>query len=207
MATTPNTMKLEEMIPFMRDGDKVSAKMFKKFINESNLQSKLIETKSVMVSLLRDDIPEVLKECESTINSKLQSCDIKDCQKIGAEVKTQLDKYRRAFNENDGDGISNDQSHDLNLMDLLIIKSSSRKITEKAINDMDLAMEAYRQTRPFIEEPIKEESGISMKWIIIAGVFTLVILIIGLMIWYFSTKKEKLEDEFQKLMIDRVLNQ
>lgn len=134
-----DVMKPEEMMPYMRDNDKVPARMFKKFLGESNVQSKLAETKSVVVSLLRDDIPEVLKECETLLDSKLQSCNIPECQRIAADTKSLLDKYRRAFIDNDGEGISNDQSHDLNLLDLLIIKSSSRRDTEKAVMDIDAA--------------------------------------------------------------------
>ncbi len=195
------------MIPYMRDGDKFDTRMFKKFLQEQNVQTKLTETKSVVISLLRDDVPKVLSECESLLDNKLQSCNIPECQMIAAAAKAQLDKFRRAYNDNDGEGVSNDQSHDLNLLDLLLIKSVSRRDTDKAISDMDAAHLASTSATPV--ETSSSDSGISMKWMIIAGAIALVLIIVGIMIWYFTKAAEKMESkgEFQSLLIDRVLNQ
>jgi hypothetical protein len=197
-------LKLEEMTPYMRDGDKFDARMFKKFLQEQNVQNKLAETKSVVISLLREDVPKVLSECESILDLKLQSCDIPECQTIAGTVKAQLDKFRRAYNDNDGEGVSNDQSHDLNLLDLLLIKSVSRRNTDKAIADM----EAIHLATPS-DDVAELSTGVSMKWMIIAGAIALVLILIGIMIWYFTKAAEKMESKgnFQDLLIDRILNQ
>jgi hypothetical protein len=198
-------LKPEEMTPYMRDGDKFDARTLKKFLQEQNVQTKLTETKSVVISLLREDVPKVLSECESALDLKLQSCGIPECQTIAGTTKAQLDKFRRAYNDNDGEGVSNDQSHDLNLLDLLLIKSVSRRDTDKAVADMEAVHAAAASTTP----DAAASAGGSMNWMIIAGAIAFVLILIGIMIWYFTKAAEKMESkgDFQNLLIDRILNQ
>lgn len=196
-------MKPDEMLPYMKDNDKFNGKLFGKFLRESDMQKRLASTGSVETSLARSDIRSVLDECKSALQSKLQVCGIPECQSIAGSVMELIKKFEQAFDDNEGMGISSNEPHDLNLFDLLIMKSASRRATERAMSEMD----AHHLAMAPEEQAPSADSG-SSKWFIIAGVIALVVLLIGLLIWYFVSQKERFEsDQFQSLLIDRVLNQ
>jgi short subunit dehydrogenase-like uncharacterized protein len=101
-------------------------------------------------------------------------------------------------------------------MDLLQMKSVSRRDTEKTIQEMD-ALIAEEQQRLVALGVVPDTTGQTAvtrksnitKWIIMAVVAVLVMLLVGLMIWYFN-KTEHLgdlnQDEFNKLMFSQINN-
>lgn len=215
-------MKLDEMAEYMRDGDAMNKGLFENgvsFLSDKERSETLQKTDGALVISARGDANKIIKQCTSDIETKLQECSYPGCKAIADPVIQMLGKFSEALEKGSWKGVTNaDREHLINLHDLLIIKSVARRDTEKALATMNEIIEAERQRQIAmgIEPDQVGPGGVStkkrgtMKWLLIGAAIVVVLLLLGLAIWFFTKPAERLEqpaDNFQSLYIDRVLNQ
>ena len=215
-------MKLDEMAEYMRDGDAMNKGLFENgvsFLSDKERAEILQKTDGPLVISARGDANKIIKQCSTDIESRLAECSYPGCKAIADPVIQVLNKFHEALEKGSWKGVADaDREHLINLHDLLIIKSVARRDTEKALNTMNEIVEAERQRQIAMgiepdqvspDDVPTQKSGM-MKWLLIGAAVVVVLVLLGLAIWFFTKASERLEqpaDQFQRLYIDRILNQ
>lgn len=214
-------MKLDEMTPYMRDGDSMSKGLFEtgvSFLSDKERSETLQKTDGALVLATRSDATKIIKQCQADLDAKLLECHYPGCKQIADPVVEELGKFQAALEKGSWKGPNDaEREHLINLYDLLIIKSVARRDSEKALATMEEIVVAERQRQIAMgivpEEidtdgmPVQKSS--TMKWILIIAAVVVVLLVLGIMVYYFTKAAENLEtvSNFQDLLINRVLNQ